>query len=373
MQIVNTYQNVADCSLYKSLPQCLGRVAEQIQKYAKDLFEILYAVVTFPCRYIGSKTWSIPGVIMRLPQALYQRIVGRADNKAMKDILFCSKHQSLPARELTREEAKAYVCPLAMAACTHACDEATWANPLGYRIVRPSELQVDSPCIESKTLCFFDRFSGLKMTVMENNDQVVVGIGAVAAYESETPGEKKYHLGMVIWMHIVAGLSLFGGEIAAVQKADKLFSQLVKSPRLQGKKITLVGVCFGGMIAQFLSLKHRIHSYCINCLPMGAGLQWRLGRKALEHAERFVTQVRVTGDYFDSERKVWKIGDAVTSLLGIKVPGNFGHSYLITTPYTTLKTVHERSFGSLMWHLGFDQRTKPNKMDQGTLDSLCRR
>lgn len=354
----NTMSTNVSCFVYKAGQNVL----KTVQSVALAVFQSIAYCVTFPLRYMGSKTWSLPGVVLRTPYVLFKKALGLLPpTTTVKDEIFCSKHRQSTPTMLSVEEAQKHLPFLAAAGFAHSSNADTWVKPLGYTPIVPKDLNIQDAHVETREACFFDPQSGLKIVLAQKEDTVLIAFGTIGAYISETPDQAKYHKKMSRHMNIQAIKNWAGIDIAIADQAAAFFEKLTATPALKDKKIIFVGHCFGGMLAQFLSLKYRKKSYCYNCLHLGPGLQWKLGDKALENAEDYVTQVFAKGDFLHDVRGRTLV-DRGLSLLGLRTRGHFGKRYFVPSHCTKTQDIHSYIIGSVMQHMGLHNRTVPSTM-----------
>lgn len=162
---------------------CLERIGQVICK----VLQIIAGIFAFPIRYIGAKSWSIPGVLFRLPYALFQRIFHRPVESSLKEQLFgkgyhFSSQELVSKREMTSQEdyAKemkekaaryfAYACSIVW---VDRSIPVKWVNPLenyGYTIISNVDDVNMGPNLkfQESSGCFFDQTSGLKIAIYES-------------------------------------------------------------------------------------------------------------------------------------------------------------------------------------------------------------
>jgi len=332
---------------------------QSIYDFSIDVFETLKNIVSIPFRYLGSKTWSLPGLILRLPQILLFPREG-----SISEQLF-GKGYHYQLEVLSPQQAEPFVRNACIATSVAKCDT-TWFELYGLQVLSPIEIDADLSTlpgqIEWDDVRYLDRTTGLKAMVVSNEDEVVISFGALegAKADFDEPGENPYWKSLVRSMWGSAIGNLAGVSPAIYSQAEALFLAIKNDPELAGKKITLIGHCLGGSIASYIALKNHVQAQGFNTLPLGVGLQQDIGEENLRNAENYVTHLSVNND-FCSDSPLSSLIDRVLNLLGLKTPGNFGNHYRVPAApgYSTQAKIHNFFVGSIMHHLGFNCRWKP--------------
>ncbi len=349
------YSRVVNLTENKKIP-----LLQKIKAIAIAIFKAIVWLFTFPLRYIGSKSWSIPGVILRTPLALFRKIFGK--NVSLKEQLFKSGYQSRFQKELSPDDTAKLLPYGAITAFVHN-GKTEWLTPFGFKSISPITLPAipEHASLKAYEHSYLDSSSGLKVGLSEKEDEIVIGFGALESYKSIL-GEKSIKNTNLRTSQVVSVIkNIFGLNPAIYEQAASFVDSLLKLEQFKGKKITLTGTSFGGSIASYVALKHRHSAYCFNSLPLGPGLQDALPRKNLIDAEELVTHLSVYNDYA-SDSYVSKLPDLFLSSLGLRTPGNFGKRFVIPTPYKNFKEKHEYMVGSMMTHLGYTKRTNPHEI-----------
>lgn len=328
---------------------------EIIKRVALKILKFIGKILTFPFRYIGSKTWSIPGLIIRTPYILFKRALGINTGRTLKEELFGTGYHYGYEKKLTKEELIPFFPYVAAAAVTWS-DESEWIKPFGYQLMNPKSFKIEHERIDAKKKAFYDPKTGLKVVVMEKGNDVIVAFGAIGAHRSIIGEKTKEDKKLNLYQHTNVVTNLLGIVPDRFRLAERFFAQLKEHHSLKGKKITLAGQCYGGTVAQYLALKNRFPASCFNCLPMGAGLQYKLGNKALREADKYVKHLVIRRDFVSDTSP---IPDVILSGLGLRTPGNFGKKYRIPSAYKEGDKRHNFVLGSMMHHLGYSERAKP--------------
>ncbi len=330
----------------------------RICQLSKTIFQKLTFVLSFPNRYIGAKTWSIPGLIIRASRIAYQKLFSANKCSSEKE-LFSSGYHFHPEKMKTPEELKGYLGYFCNTAFVHKGDP-NWATPFGYKVISPNKLNLVNG-ITSKGYGYFDKETGLKITVVEKNDQIVITFGSLGSMNSELNIKTDPGKALRSKMIFTAVKNLIGQRPSIYQKANQFLKEIRKHPNFQGKNFIVVGSCFGGAIASYVALKQRITGICTNSLPMGVGLQQNIDPETLLNAEKYVTHFTTEGDWMTGPA-IKGVVDRIFNLIGLKTPGNFGKKFVIPCPYKKRKDKHNLFIGSAMHYLGYDKRTKPKDL-----------
>lgn len=116
------------------------------------------------------------------------------------------------------------------------------------------------------------------------------------------------------------------------------------------KNIILTGVCYGGSLAQYASLKNGVKAYCFNSMPLGSALQNDIGAKKLKNAS-LITQISIKKDFVSDMPGIGYI-DKFLLALGFETPANFGTRFVIP-PAEESYSLYERHLdikGSMLAH-----------------------
>lgn len=308
-----------------------------ITRICQEIFKFLKKIITFPLRFIGSKTISLPKIISRLPELAYKHIFhGNQCKRSFQEELFENRgYEHFHHTPILPNDVKEY---LTFASCNAAVNsgKAEWMEPYGFTPLKGMEK-------------YLDPSSGLKVVFFEKGDEVIAGFVAVgghhADYEDHEPEKEKMKN-----LQILSSLgSMFGGRPQLYRKAEKLIARLQEN-ELKGKKITLTGQCLGGSIAQYVALKYKMQAVCLNSLPLGPGLQTKISQETLSDADRYITHIVASGDVTSDQPLVFKIIDLALSFLGFRTAGNFGKTYVVPSIYNNMADTHMLIVGSMFAH-----------------------
>ena len=327
---------------------CRFNYTTSISNLVKAIFNTTYAIISFPSRYIGSKTWSIPGVILRAPYLIFKKIILPSSIPSLKNELFGSGYHFFSKRQLTPQEAKDILPTVSMCAFAHRSNP-RWV-PDKYHPIEVNTLNVHAPDMQLEKHAFFDHRSGLKVLLVENGNEIMISFGAIDAINGciLTPDQQKEKVSNKS-LNISCVKNLLGGTPFIFTQADQFFNKLIQSPYLKDKKITLVGQCLGGSLAQFLALKHQLPCYGFNTFPIGPGLQQQIDPKTLKNADKFITHIYSKKD-FVMDGKLYNFLNHFFNTIGIKTAGNFGKSYYIPAYFKKSSDIHIGILEALQKH-----------------------
>lgn len=356
-----------------ALTSCIKKICSVVRKIFRSIADFIF----FPIRYFGSKTWSIPGIMIRTPFAVFKKVIGLGGENTLSEELFGKGYQ-FKARILDKESTKKLIRSATFSTATHNFTP-KWKEALdsfGLNVVSPKDLvtaknqQKFPKNINVNDTRFFDPKSGLKMMVASNDSEVLIAFGALGAPRVEMKNEKeRKELEKKIWRDVVNG-NLAGFKANIYEEANQLFEAIKDQPQFKGKKLKLVGHCMGGSLATYIGLKHQKQVHAFNTLAFGVGIQEQLGQKRLSEADKYVTHLSIENDFFSNCQKISTI-DRLANLIGIKTPGNFGKHYKIppAKDYTAIKNyskrqdaIHNFFLGSMMEYIGHSNRTLPQSL-----------
>ncbi len=251
---------------------------------------------------------------------------------------------------LTKNSARD-ILPYVAATCVSHNNDESWINPLKLHLLSPQALniQISRAQLKANDKCFFDRKTGLKISLIEGEKEVIVSFGALGSGHTELDPRSAR---IVSTGQMVTAVSnLVGFSITAYEEAAQFVEELSRSEQFKNKKIILVGQSLGGSIAQYAGLKTQFTTYCFNPLPLG-----RAQIKNLKKIDdRNVQVISTEGDY--------ATGIAENSIISIArwavhTPTLYGKKFKIPSAYADMIENHTYFMGSLMKYLGYDTRTK---------------
>ncbi len=252
---------------------------------------------------------------------------------------------------LPRSLAKKLV-PYSAASCASFANDASWIEALKLNLISPYKkcFAISSSSLKAHDKCFFNQHSGLKISIIEGEKELILVFGAVGsgstevafAHREETY-KKKFN---------AVAFSLLGMPTDIFEEAAQFVEEFSQLKEFQNKKIVLVGQSLGGGIAQYVGLKHQLTAYCFNSIPL-AGAQLKKLARVQKLEVKNLCLVSVKGDYtLVSEHWVNKLAQKV-----FRTPQLIGDKFFIPSAYSNLNETHNYFMGSLMQYLGYDIRT----------------
>ncbi|MDR3624705.1 MAG: hypothetical protein P4L16_06155 [Chlamydiales bacterium] len=321
-------------------------LCNRIREIIKGVLSILGNSLLFPIRYFGGKNWSVLGLTWRLISGQVLR-----SQKSWFNACFDSNYK-VKLQSLMQLEGREYLKHLACA-CYSYMGKNEWIEGI-LSVVDVSNFSCD---LEIKDNFLFDRKLGLKLVLLESeNNEVFIAFGAYDACAALLEDKKARKEAINAQSLAIAG-NYVGITPEIFKKAYQVVEQLKGKLEGKGKKVVLVGQSFGGILAQYVGLKSRVQAVCFNSIPLGAGLQWDLGERALEDTDH-VIHISAENDYVSDNRALAPVDYFVNTILGFKTPGNFGKRYSIPSAYADTFSIHTHIPGSMVHFLGHDVRSK---------------
>ena len=326
------------------------KVARCACAFFKTISSLVYTTLRFPFRYLGSKRWSAIGVILRAPYHLFASRKG----EFFKD-LFPSGSKFFFEKRLSKQEALEYLIYPCFGTGSQDGNQ-DFTRPFGYKIIEPTTLQLQDLKFDAYSNCYLHEGSGVKVTIYEKDNEVILAFGAKNSSKSLI-SEERFKKVVKNQTRIIKR-NLLGIKDPSYREATAFVEKLLNHSKLKDKKVSLVGGCLGGSYAQYVGLKLNLKTVCTNSLAIGAGLQSEIGDEKLKNAGNYVTHLVIETD-FVSDIGPLKPLDYLTSLIGIRTPGNFGRSFSVPSAYKSGALTHCCTVGSMMKHMGFHERTLP--------------
>ena len=203
--------------------------------------------------------------------------------------------------------------------------------------------------LQSKDSVLFDPDTGLKIAIYQKGVDVIVTFGAAGYHASQFKKNEEEKAEAVKDKIIKSAVAnLFGMRPALYTKADKFVKALLDSDQFKDKRVAVVGQSVGGTIASYVSLRQQIPGFALNAIPLGCGLQTKIGERNLRNADQFLTHIISKGDIFSDLPVIVGVVDAVVSSLGFRMPGNFGTKHHIPSIYKSIMDNHTFVIGSLI-------------------------
>jgi len=341
----------------------LKNILEKIHNISSAIFHAIKNILSIPLRYLGSKTWSLPGIMMRLPSAIVRHFIFTNRQTNFKKDLFGSGYHHFNRNVLNGEEIKPYLLYAAAAAAIHSKHFDSWTKPLGFQVVSPRKLTED---IQGKLPqnflvnedCFFDPETGLKAAVIQKENRYLLIFGALRSSKTELDENTSKKIDDRIWNHSLA--SIFGYIPATYHKANTLVELIKEIPEIKSGNLELCGQCLGGSLVSYAGMKNQLKTTCLNTFPLGPGLQYELGNEKLKHADKYITHIICKTDMMSDLPEPFLVLDALVNFIGIKTFGNFGKKFIIPNPFPNYSGQTHNNIASAMFlHAGFKERDKP--------------
>jgi hypothetical protein len=278
----------------------------------------------------------------------YKSLYGdEAEKNSYNDAFKIKNKSHLNAVALKPFEIKGYIKYAAIAATAYKSDT-SWITPFNIDLISPKDIDIDVShisCLEKRDVCFFDETTGLKAIVCENEKNIIIAFGAFGSAFPETGTEKYNKVADYLKKTIVHNI-YFGSKPKYFDDADLLFKKLCSYfGEKSTKPIIVCGQCLGGSLAQYVGIKNRVSTICLNSIPIGSGVQKAIN-KNIHYANKIVTQVSV--DF-----------DPVISSSSAK---NLGEHFVLPSAYETSKESHRYLMGSIMNYLGYDKKTHTKEL-----------
>lgn len=324
------------CAIVKS-----SSLSKRIQSIARTIFNTFLEVIQIPFRYLGSKTWSIPGIILRTPGILIRRIILGDHSTPLKEEFFGAGYHYTFEKGLTPEETRSYHSAVCMTAFVFQ-NKVHWLNrkEINYELIKPESLHLNlaeiSPEIECHEHCFFDKESGLKVVLVKKDNKILLCFGAHGCYETEVePSSLKEKIwNRVKYNNIPFWQNILGGRPLVYQRAAEMVRLIKNHSSIKDKDFSVCGLSFGGALAAYAGLQNQVPTICFNSMPLGVGLQSALGEEKLKKADHYVTHITSCGDYASDPLPGIGIIDRIINLFGMRTLGNFGKRYWIPPLYS---------------------------------------
>ena len=346
-----------DFSIPPKTIQCNGLRA-RVGSAVRACFEWLRVVFLFPFRYLGSKTWSIPGVILRAPWLCVKRIFTKF---SLQQELFGAKYQYFFEKNLGPEELRPYLpyaCAIAFVASV---------NPeyrlSGWNHIYSPDLNLPEGCSLNQEGYVVDSMAGFKSVILEKGGELIIAFRAMKHCLKRDESDPKKPVRLPSMDPEAKNLvsQLAGLKPALFERASSYVKHIGNLPQFRDKKITVAGQCHGGTIASYAGIANGIPAICFNTCPLGVGLQEDLGKDRLDRASDLVTHICIEGDFLTDHSYQAPL-DVLANGLGLRTPGNFGKKFRIPSAYSKGHDKHVFSLGSVMKHLGYPVRTLPKEI-----------
>lgn len=347
---VKTYLN--------NIAAAVSRTVEKILHIALIIIKGLVDILTFPFRYLGAKTWSIPGLILRTPVILFKHIFFQEPLTQAQ--FFGTGYHTGAGPQLSKDETKNLMRYAALGLVPFRYETDKWAEPYGATLLSPEALNIDLTKIpgdlKAEEKCFIDRNNLFKSLVFEDENELVVTFGAMHShwhdFSDSNEATRQYH------KQLVAVTANYAGTVPLYYKqADALIEQLKKVAQQKNKRLVVTGQSLAGSIASYVSLKHEVQGVCFNSVQLGAGAQHAIGEKKLANADHYLTHVTVENELLNAFPGMG-IMDRTLSALGVRTPGNFGKRFHIPSAFDSMRDAHDYPIQSIMQYIGYEKDKK---------------
>lgn len=325
---------------------------ERVGNSASQSWSHIKQAVCFPLRYLGSKTWSVPGLIAKAPILLLEKTC--STNSAHPHApLFSSGYHYQP-QPASLEISQKYLSDAYIAAAVYDCD-CSHFDRLGLTLLNPQELNINLSQlpgnIEANDKRFVDLTTGFKMMIVEYANEIIMAFGALASAPRELADvpEDEIALRNKLWVSVVIA-ELAGLTPILYEQAEAMFLEIQKHERISVKQIRLVGHSMGASQASFIGLRNQIKASCFNSLALGPSLQKAIGADRLRAADQYITHLSVHGDFF-SDPPCMTLLDRFIGLVGLRTPGNFGNHFRIPSTLQSQSEIHNNFVGAIEKHL----------------------
>ena len=213
----------------------------------------------FPTRYLGAKSWSIPGVMIRTPIILFKRIFYQ--EPITKGQFFGSGYHDGPIPEMTSEQTKEVLRYGAYGLVPFKYEENKWANPFDGKIVEPNDLGIDLTKIpgnvQIKNKSFFDKTNLFKAVIIEDENELVVAFGAMHSHWHDFDEQWDEAKKMTFQPLKPISLNYFGLDPSFLSPSRCHRRAAQEVAEMKNKTLVVTGQSLAGSLASYASLKHR--------------------------------------------------------------------------------------------------------------------
>lgn len=345
-------------------------IVEKVCCFANDLFDLMREAFYMPFCILGSKHFSILGVLARLPQCIYEAINKRSlEGFAKRLFSLDSNYSYFAEREASKKEVKDVLGFAAISSYIQN-DNLSWITPFGYKECNIAEFCPDIASVSSDFEivkgCLISRATGLKIRLLKTTQGYCVTFGALSSLIKTLDSNSiVHHAALCIDTGKQAVLNTVGIRAKIYKTAEKAFQCLLASKKLKGANIQLTGNCFGACLASYLGIKFEKKAVCFNTLALGVALQADLGEEKLNKASDFVTNFIGKTDFIADLPLPFTLFDYVTNTIGIKTAGIFGQKFYVKSPYMFYSyETHVSIMDNLLHHLGLDHNLKPKQFSE---------
>lgn len=368
MQVI---QSIGDSKSTHAVTKGLKYLISRIKEFCQRLFALLKLIVYCPVNCLGSKTWSLPGVLFRFPKVAFRHIFhSKTVKHSFAQDLFCHQgYHRFKCEKLTPDDMLGTMKYAAAAAAAQK-NKFNWIEPYGMEVfnlnpalekelhqhgfeVNKNKLENAQTVEEGYNHSIIHRSTGLKICIFRqkgggNNSQLLVTFGALGSHKAEfdkvdpTQMRKSSKIERQLF---ASALSTIVGHLPELVSKANTFVEVLR--KYEGDNLKIVGHCLGGCIAQYVSLKQELPGVGINAFPIGQGLQKDIGKKKLSQADQYFKNIIVKNDLFADLPFIVKVIDAVANFFGFRTVGNFGKKYVLPANYDKLLDIHQYAIGSM--------------------------
>lgn len=326
--------------------------AERIRALALEIFRYLADFASIFTRYLGSKDWSVPGVILRAPTLLFHRLMGRPST--------LSSGYERGFQELGKKEAERFL-PHAFATAFVTSFKSDYLHR-DFEEVDPRNLGPLPnlpPEVQRHERGFFHPPTRLRVALLRSRKEREKYI---LAFSSLKPNSKEVPAAEQIQRKASQVFAWAGGVPQVFEVASQLVNSLKQSGIFQDQQLELTGMCFGAALCSYAALQNGVPAVCFNSCPLGVGLQQKIGSEKLKKASQYITHISSRHDFISDPFALSSL-DLIVSRLGLRTPGNFGKRFRISrVPHYDSFQNHAYILGNLLHHCGLNERTKGNQI-----------
>lgn len=260
---------------------------------------------------------------------------------------------------MTRVFAKA-IMKYAACTTTSSTNNPDWVKLFHLRRVNPyKENFCNYAGLAAHEECYFDEELALKISIFENEKEVIFTFAALGSAATQVPDERK---GEMTRKQAVGMLDnvLFGEVPPLYTRALQTIGTLIRCKEaIKGRRITLCAHSLGGSLAEYVGLHYRIPTYCFNSVLLGKGLLGEIPRKNLDESDRFINVIAAENDYASDFIESNRIYQYVAK--SFDVPRHYGRKYIMPTNYSMWDR-HGHVMGNLLQLLGYSDGTNVSEI-----------
>ena len=341
-----TFQAITACpiSSFKGLVGGVSSTIPPITKRVKDLaVSIFKAIISSlkifetPLSFIGSKYPSLPEVAIRTALAAKKVLLGQKITSMRSELLETGwNYQSRDVGLLQRpkslsDDDKALNLQLMNKSLLYTRLYA-YNHATGQKGERDASLEACKARVKADWMppgyeeAYDFNEDGLRITFIKGDGKLHVIFGAKNA-----AGSKHVLKNIGETVTTMAG---FQPDIykRALEEYNRLMSEQFSS--FQQNDVVLSGLCLGGALASYVTLKSDSGESAVVLNPLGLSprMQWDIGRDNLRKANEKIEIFSVLGDFASAPIKPIPQVDVLLNFIGIRTVGNFGKRYHMQAP-----------------------------------------